>query len=374
MEKSISNKRKTDKLPGEESDEEMEEEDKGKSKKKYPKIKEKIKGSKSRSKSKSKNKDESKSKSRSKSKDKKDKKEKPKTAQLTLESFGIKSNIEDPSTKEYPNFPEDKNKLIKIVHWNVNGIRPLLRKRELDDLMKEEDPDIICFNETKIDNELIEKLNLRNIYNKTYKSFWYCPEEKKGYSGTAILTKYEPISVQYGINIDKHDMEGRVITIEFDKFYLISCYTPNSGEGLKRLDYRINEWDKDFFEYINSLKEKKDIILAGDLNVAKEDIDIYEPKGHEKTAGFTKEEKESFNSFLEMGYVDSYRDLHPEEQKFSFFSKRGNLKEQNKGWRLDYFIINEDSKSIKVEESDMLDKDKYDSSDHIPIFLTFKCK
>ena len=366
MKKSTPHKRKTEKISDDESDEEIKDEEKAQ--KKYPKISKKDKNSKSKNKSKSR------SKSKDKDKNKKGKKAKSKIPQLTLESFGIKSNIEDPSSKKYPNFPEDEDKLIKIIHWNVNGIRPLLRKRELDDLIKEEDPDIICFNETKIDNEIVEKLNLKNIFNKTYKSFWYCSEEKKGYSGTAILTKYEPISVKYGINKEEHDLEGRVLTIEYEKFFFITCYTPNSGEQLKRLDYRIQEWDKDFFEYINSLKEKKDIILAGDLNVAKEDIDIYEPKGHERTAGFTKKEKDSFSSFLNMGYVDTFRDLHPEEQKFSFFSKRGNLKEQNKGWRLDYFIINKDSKNIIIEESDMIDKDKYDSSDHIPIFLTFKCK
>ena len=353
-------KRKTEKLSDDENDKEMKEEEKVQ--KKYHENKEKSKNIRSKSKSKSKD------------KEKKGKKEKLKIAQLTLESFGVKSNIEDPSTKKYPKFPEDKDKLIKIIHWNINGIRPLLRKRELDDLIKEEDPDIICFNETKIDYELIEKLNLRNIFNKTYKSFWYCPEEKKGYSGTAILTKYEPLKVKYGINKEEHDLEGRVITIEYEKFFLISCYTPNSGEGLKRIDYRINNWDKDFFEYINSLKEKKDIILAGDLNVAKEDIDLFEPKGNERTPGFTKKEKDSFKNFLDMGYVDSFRDLYPKEQKYSFFSKKGNLKEQNKGWRIDYFIINKDSKNIKIEDSNMLDKDKYDSSDHIPIMLTFKCK
>ena len=187
------------------------------------------------------------------------------------------------------------------------------------------------------------------------------------------MTKYEPLSVNYGINEDEHDKEGRVITIEYEKFYLISCYTPNAGEGLKRLDYRVNEWDKCFFEYINSLKEKKDIILAGDLNVAKDEIDIYEPKTHEKMPGFTKEERESFSKFLEMGYKDTFRELYPEEQKFSFFSKRGNLKEENKGWRLDYFITNKGAKNIKIEESNMLDKNKYDSSDHIPIVLIFQC-
>lgn len=323
----------------------------------------------------SKSKSHSKSKSRSKSKSKEKRKKNIKVkSQLTLESFGIKSNLENPSKKEYPKFPNDENKKIKIVHWNVNGLRPLLRKKELDNLIQEEDPDFICFNETKIDYEIIEKLNLNNIFNKTYKSFWYCPNEKKGYSGTGILTKYEQVSVQYGINIDKHDEEGRVLTLEFEKFFIISCYTPNSGESLKRLDYRVEEWDKDFFEYINSLKVKKDIILTGDLNVARDDIDIYETKGHERVAGFTKEEKESFSKFLDMGYVDTFRKLHPEEQKFSFFSKRGNLKEQNKGWRLDYFIVNENARYIEIEESYMLDKDKYDSSDHIPIFCIFTCK
>ena len=165
-----------------------------------------------------------------------------------------------------------------------------------------------------------------------------------------------------------------MINSKYEKFFLISCYTPNYEEGLKRIEYRINNWEKDFFEYINSLKEKKDIILAGDLNVAKEDIDLFEPKGNERTPGFTKKEKDSFKNFLDMGYVDSFRDLHPKEQKYSFFSKKGNLKEQNKGWRIDYFIINKDSKNIKIEDSNMLDKDKYDSSDHIPIVLTFKCK
>ena len=351
MEKLYPKKRKSDKM-SEESDEDVQKEEQ--------KSKEKIRN-------------KSKSKSRSKSKDRKKKNIKSK-AQLTLESFGIKSNLENPSKKEYPKFPDDENKKIKIVHWNVNGLRPLLRKKELDNLISEEDPDFICFNETKIDYDVIEKLNLNNIFNKTYKSYWYCPNEKKGYSGTGILTKYEPISVNYGIDIDKHDDEGRVITMEFEKFYIISCYTPNSGENLKRLHYRVEEWDKDFFEYINSLKEKKDIILAGDLNVAKDDIDIYEIKGHDKTAGFTKEERESFSKFLESGYIDTFRQFHPNDQKFSFFSKRGNLKEQYKGWRLDYFIVNDNARFIQFEESDMLDKDKYDSSDHIPIFGIFTCK
>ena len=197
-----------------------------------------------------------------------------------------------------------------------------------------------------------------------------------GYSGTTILAKYEPKSVSYGMNIDKHDKEGRIITLEYDKFYLISCYTPNSGEGLKRLNYRINEWDKDFFQYINSLKEKKDIILTGDLNVARGNMDIFDPKGREKLAGFTQVEKESFIKFLKMGYIDTFRALHPKEQKYSFFTCRGgiNTKALNKGWRLDYFIINKNAKNIEMKESDMLDKNKYNTSDHIPLVFTFVCK
>ena len=268
-------------------------------------------------------------------------------------------------------FPEDKT--IKIIHWNVNGFRPLLKKDELDKLIKEENPDFICINETKIDYDVIKSMNLSKLFENKhkYKSYWNCSIEKKGYAGTAILTKYSPISVSYGMNIKKHDKEGRMITLEYDKFYLVACYTPNAGEGLKRVDYRVKEWDKDFFEYINGLKNKKDVIFTGDLNVARENIDIFDPKGKEKLPGFSKMEKESFNNFLNQGFVDTFRDLHPKEQKYSFFSKRTKGKESNKGWRLDYFIINKDAKNIVVKESDMLDKDKYNASDHIPIIFTF---
>lgn len=279
-----------------------------------------------------------------------------------------------PKNKNNTNFPKDKE--IKIIHWNINGLRPLLKTDELDKLINEENPDFICFNETKIDNDFIKSMNLHKLFEEKYKykSYWYCPTEKKGYSGTAILTKYEPISVTYGMNIKKHDNEGRIINLEYDKFYLVNCYTPNAGEGLKRVDYRVKEWDKDFFEYINNLKNKKDVIFTGDLNVSRENIDIFDPKGREKLAGFSKMEKESFNDFLKQGYVDTFRDLHPKEQKFTFFSKRTKGKESNKGWRLDYFIINKEAKNIIMKKSDMLDKDKYNSSDHIPITFSFDLK
>lgn len=267
-------------------------------------------------------------------------------------------------------------KEIKIIHWNVNGLRPLLNKEELDQLVKNENPDIVCFNEIKIDQDTIKSLDLNKKFNDKYKfnCYWNCSTEKKGYAGTAILSKEKPESITYGMNIKKHDSEGRVITAEYKKFYLVSCYTPNAGEKLKRIDYRTKEWDSDFFEYINSLKSKKDVIVTGDLNVARNDMDIFEPKGKDKLPGFTKQEKESFQKFLDMGYIDTFRDLHPEEKKYSFFSKRTKGKESNKGWRLDYFVVNKDAKNIEVKESDMTEKDKYNASDHIPIFLTFNLK
>ena len=314
----------------------------------------------------------SKSKSRSRSKsNKKEKKVENKEIQKQgkLENFGIKSTKEEKNKKTYPKLPS-KSKL-KFIHWNINGLRPLLKTKELDTLIKEENPDFICFNEIKIDEESIEKMSYKTLFNDKYKSYW-STAEKKGYAGTAIFTKYEPEKVIYGLNIKKHDNEGRVITLEFENFYLIACYTPNAGEGLKRLDYRIDEWDKDFFDFIKKLNEKKDIILCGDLNVAYEDIDIYEPKGHERSPGFTKKEKDSFKKFLNMGFVDTFRNKFPQLKKFSFFTKRGkDMKKDNKGWRLDYFVVNDKAK-FNVIDSDMIDKFKYNSSDHIPIYLNIE--
>ena len=287
------------------------------------------------------------------------------------------NSLEKPEkTENNKNSDLPAKKAIKIIHWNVNGLRPLLNKEELDQLVKNENPDIVCFNEIKIDQDTIKSLNLDKKFNDKYKfnCYWNCSTEKKGYAGTAILSKEKPESIAYGMNIKKHDNEGRVITAEYKKFYLVSCYTPNAGEKLKRIDYRTKEWDSDFFEYINSLKSKKDVIVTGDLNVARNDMDIFEPKGKDKLPGFTKQEKESFQKFLDMGYIDTFRDLHPGEKKYSFFSKRTKGKESNKGWRLDYFVVNKDAKNIEVKESDMTEKDKYNASDHVPIFLTLNLK
>jgi exodeoxyribonuclease III len=313
-----------------------------------------------KSKSKSKSKDSSKS--ASKSKEKKVNSPKKKTESKSKD----KENVEK---KEYPSLPSIGK--FKFIHWNINGLRPLLKTKELDNLIEEENPDFICFNEIKVDNELIEKMSYKTLFKEKYISYFY-PSEKKGYSGTAVFTKYKPEKITYGLNIKKHDNEGRLITLEYDKFYLICCYTPNAGENLKRIDYRVEEWDKDFFNYINNLKNNKDIILCGDLNVAYENIDIYEPKGHEKSPGFSKREKDSFKQFLNMGYIDTFRSKFPKEKKFSFFTKRGkNMKEDNKGWRLDYFVVN-DKHKFNILDSDMLDKFKYNSSDHIPLYLNIE--
>ena len=318
-------------------------------------------------------------KQRKKEKKEEEKKEEEKKSRSRSRSKSHEKTNKDNEKEEnnISSFPTDENQLIKIITWNVAGLRQLIPKKELDKLIQEENPDMICFNETKIDEEAIEKMNLKKDFKEKYnfKSYFNCSTEKKGYSGTAILTKYAPLSVSYGMNIPKHDKEGRIITIEYDKFYLVCCYTPNAGDGLKRIDYRVKEWDKDFFEYVNNLKNKKDVIITGDLNVAREDMDIFNPKGKEKSPGFTKLEKESFNNFLESGYIDNFRNLHPKEQKFSYFTKRFKTnKTENKGWRLDYFVTNKDMKNIEVKECDMLDKDKYDASDHIPIKLIFNCK
>ena len=288
-----------------------------------------------------------------------------KKKQSTLESFGIKS--EKDIAQNLPPCPSTGT--LKFIHWNINGIRPLLKTSELNTLIDSESPDFLCFNEIKIDPSLISSLKLSSLHSPLYKSFWHCPTEKKGYAGTAILTKFKPISIKYGIDDSNTDNEGRVITLEYEKFYLIACYTPNAGENLKRLDFRIDEWDKKFFEYINELKNKKDIILCGDLNVANNEIDIFEPKGHEKSPGFIIQERDSFKQFLNEGFVDTFREKYPNEQKFSFFSKRSKAKFDNKGWRLDYFVVNKNNKNFKIIESNMLDKNNYNSSDHIPIKL-----
>jgi len=258
---------------------------------------------------------------------------------------------------------------MKIIAWNINGIRAILKKKDFTDLINEENPDIFCLGEikmncpfTKVQEEINEKLN------EKYNYYWSECIVKKGYSGTAIYTKKKPLSVVYGLN--DLDNEGRVITCEFKNYYLVHVYTPNSGEALARLDYRVTTWDTAFSKFINKLQDKKKVIVCGDLNVAHKEIDLKNPKTNLNTAGFTIDERNSFNKILENNnLIDTYRYKNPEEVKYSYWSYRFNSRNKNIGWRIDYFLV---SKSFikKVIKSDILDDIK--GSDHAPIILEIK--
>jgi exodeoxyribonuclease III len=224
-------------------------------------------------------------------------------------------------------------------------------------------------NETKIDLEVLKKEKHDKLFSESYSSFWNCCKIKSGYSGVAIFTKYKPLDVIYGIDSNDHDQEGRVLTLEFPNFYIVSVYVPNAGEGLKRLNYRVEEWDSAFFAFLDKLQSKKNVILCGDLNVAHKEIDIFSAKGHAKSPGFTIEERNSFSKFLDSGYVDTFRHLYPNQVKFSYLSARGKTqKADNKGWRLDYFVIHQNSMHKLVDSDILLD---YDGSDHYPIKLVW---
>jgi exodeoxyribonuclease III len=294
-----------------------------------------------------------------------------------LDKFNITVKVSSTNSKSesYPDIPLDTT--LKIFSWNVNGIRATINKGSLDNFVKTgniqfniEKPDIFCLNETKIDSNALKKDHLEKLFSDDYLSYWNCCKIKSGYSGVAIFTKFRPLEVFYGIGHDDHDEEGRVITLEFGNFYIVSVYVPNAGEGLKRLDYRTKEWDLEFINYLNKLKSKKDLILCGDLNVAHQEIDIYEPKGHHKSAGFTPEERENFTKLLDEGYIDTFRHKYPDEKKFSYFTARiKSFKTENKGWRLDYFVINKSAEE-RLINSEILTE--YEGSDHVPIKLTWK--
>lgn len=264
---------------------------------------------------------------------------------------------------------------MKIIAWNINGIKATIKKSNFYNLINDEDPDIFCLGETKIscpyDN--IQETIKENLNNKYY-DYWSPSIKRKGYSGTAIYSKIKPVSVTIGLIEDdiNYDEEGRVITCEYKKFYLVHVYTPNSGELLVRLDYRTNIWDKKFKDYILKLQKTKEVIICGDLNVAHKEIDLKNPKSNLRTAGFTIEERTSFDSILEnTKLIDSYRFLHPTEVKYSYWSYRFKSREKNTGWRIDYFLLS--SKLIKkVIKSDILTDIL--GSDHAPIILEIKLK
>lgn len=246
----------------------------------------------------------------------------------------------------------------KMISWNVNGIRACVQKGFVD-AFRGLDADIFCLQETKLQAGQIE-LELEG-----YHQYWNYAE-KKGYSGTAIFTKEEPISVFYGLDIPRHDTEGRLITLEFEKFYFITCYTPNAQDGLKRLDYRM-DWEDSFREYLVSLNKNKPVIFCGDLNVAHNEIDLKNPKSNRGNAGFSDEERGKFSLLLESGFTDSFRYLYPDrEGAYSWWSYRFNARANNAGWRIDYFCVS-DSIKDKIKEA-KIHTDIF-GSDHCPVEL-----
>ena len=248
---------------------------------------------------------------------------------------------------------------MKFISWNVNGLRACVQKGFLD-FFHEIDADFFCLQETKLQEGQIE-LDLPGYY-----QYWNYAL-KKGYSGTAIFAKQEPLSVSYGIGMEEHDTEGRVITLEYDNFYLVTCYTPNSQNELARLDYRMT-WEDDFLAYLKSLDAKKPVILCGDLNVAHQEIDLKNPKTNRKNAGFTDEERAKMTQLLSSGFTDTFRHFYPDtEQIYSWWSYRFKAREKNAGWRIDYFIT---SNSMKDRLVDAKIHTSIFGSDHCPVELT----
>lgn len=251
---------------------------------------------------------------------------------------------------------------MKLISWNVNGLRAVVNKG-FKEFFKEIDADIFCIQETKMQEAQLDE-NILEIF-EGYNAYWNSAE-KKGYSGTAIFTKQKPLNVTYGIGKEEHDKEGRVITLEFEKFYIVNIYTPNSKRELERLDYR-QLWEDEIRAYLLKLKENKSVVMCGDLNVAHTEIDLKNPKTNRKNAGFTDEERAKMTELLNAGFVDTFRYKYPEvEGKYSWWSYMFHAREKNAGWRIDYFIVSENLKD-KIEDAKILD-DIY-GSDHCPVEL-----
>ncbi|MBQ3771745.1 MAG: exodeoxyribonuclease III [Bacteroidaceae bacterium] len=246
---------------------------------------------------------------------------------------------------------------MKFISWNVNGLRACITKG-FEDIFKELDADFFCLQETKM------QAGQCDFSPEGYEAFFNYAE-KKGYSGTAIFSKHKPLSVAYGIGVEEHDHEGRVITLEMPDFFLVTVYTPNSQDELKRLDYRMR-WEDDFQAYLKKLDAQKPVIVCGDMNVAHQEIDIKNPKTNRRNAGFTDEEREKFGSLLSKGFTDTFRFKHPDEVTYSWWSYRFRAREKNAGWRIDYFVtserLNDKIKDAKIHTQIM-------GSDHCPVEL-----
>ncbi|MBF1644530.1 MAG: exodeoxyribonuclease III [Prevotella sp.] len=249
---------------------------------------------------------------------------------------------------------------MKLISWNVNGLRACVGK-DFEQQFKDFNADFFCLQETKMQAGQLD------LSFPGYESYWNYAD-KKGYSGTAIFTKHKPLSVTYGINIDEHDHEGRVITLEMDDFYLVTVYTPNSQDELRRLEYRM-KWEEDFQSYLHKLDEIKPVIVCGDMNVAHQEIDLKNPKTNRRNAGFTDEEREKMTELLNNGFIDTFRTLYPEQVTYSWWSYRFRAREKNTGWRIDYFLISERLRDrlidAKIHTETM-------GSDHCPIEIDLK--
>ncbi|XP_072005582.1 DNA repair nuclease/redox regulator APEX1 [Engystomops pustulosus] len=258
---------------------------------------------------------------------------------------------------------DGKKYTLKISSWNVDGIRAWVKKEGVQ-WVREEDPDILCLQETKCAEKALPA-DIKDMPEYPHK-YWACSDEKEGYSGVAMLCKEKPIDVTYGIGVEEHDKEGRVITAEFGSYYLVAAYVPNASRGLTRLDYR-QRWDVDFRAYLKGLDSKKPLILCGDLNVAHQEIDLKNPKGNKKTPGFTPQEREGFGTLLAEGFIDSFRQLYPDQQyAYTFWTYMMNARAKNVGWRLDYFVL---SKALLPSLCDSKIRNKAKGSDHCPITL-----
>lgn len=279
------------------------------------------------------------------------------------------NNAQEPSKKPKSEAGEqdgsgDVNKKpwnLKLCSWNVNGVRAWLGKDGLE-YLKREQPDVFAIQETKCsDSKLPPEIKSVDGYHS-----YFLAGDQEGYSGVGLMSKIKPLDIKYGIGVEKHDKEGRVITAEFEKFYLVAVYVPNAGKKLVRLDYRM-DWDKDFRAYLKELETKKPVVLCGDMNVAHQEIDLANPKTNKKNAGFTQEERDSFSTLLDSGFVDSFRHLYPDKKgAYTFWTYMMNARAKNVGWRLDYFIL---SNALESNISDSLIHSEVMGSDHCPVVL-----
>ena len=253
------------------------------------------------------------------------------------------------------------NETIKLISWNVNGIRAVLKKNFWE-FFEKELPDILCLQETKAMPDQVD------IDLPGYHEFWNSAE-KKGYSGTAIFTRIPPLNCTYGLGHSEHDREGRVVTLEFPQVFLVNVYTPNSQDDLRRLPYRTSEWDVAFLAYVKTLEQRKPVIFCGDLNVAHKEIDLANPKTNTKSAGFTPEERKSFDRIIEAGFVDTFRHFNQEPDQYTWWSYRSAARERNKGWRIDYFCV---SKSLLPMLKSASILPEVHGSDHCPVVVEFE--